>query len=35
VRLPGLPRLDDADRSKLASILSELGRPVNLAMAAE
>jgi 4-hydroxy-tetrahydrodipicolinate synthase len=35
VRLPGLPRLDDADRSKLASILSELGRPVNLPMVAE
>jgi 4-hydroxy-tetrahydrodipicolinate synthase len=35
VRLPGLPRLDDADRSKLASILSELGRPVRLPTAAE
>jgi 4-hydroxy-tetrahydrodipicolinate synthase len=35
VRLPGLPRLDDADRSTLASILSELGRPINLTMVAE
>ena len=29
------PRLDDADRSKLASILSSLGRPVRLPKAAE
>ncbi|MET0743717.1 MAG: dihydrodipicolinate synthase family protein [Microvirga sp.] len=35
VRLPGLPRLDDADRSKLAGILSSLGRPVRLPKAAE
>jgi 4-hydroxy-tetrahydrodipicolinate synthase len=35
VRLPGLPRLDEADCSKLASILSQLGRPVRLPTAAE
>jgi 4-hydroxy-tetrahydrodipicolinate synthase len=35
VRLPGLPRLDDVDRSKLASILSQLGRTVSLQTAAE
>jgi 4-hydroxy-tetrahydrodipicolinate synthase len=35
VRLPGLPRLSDADRSQLAKILSDLGRPVTLLAAAE
>ncbi|MBM6593148.1 dihydrodipicolinate synthase family protein [Microvirga pudoricolor] len=35
VRLPGLPRLSEADRTKLASVLSDLGRPVGLPSAAE
>jgi len=35
VRLPGLPRLDEADRRRLGDVLSDLGRTVGLARAAE
>ena len=35
VRLPGLPRLNETDRRRLSGVLSDLGKTVGLARAAE